>query len=145
MTWQERAACRDADPAAFIPDFGPSDRTARTARFVCLSQCGVTDRCRTFGDSLQATGLFGGVYREHTSDDYVTTDYRVHPPLIAFSPHPDSLLSRKGLAERFGYDDPDAVRKKLIRAGISPDSTDDTGANLYSLRRVRSILERDSR
>lgn len=56
--WQEHAACRGADPAAFFPERGAS---LAPARRLCAT-CPVSGPCGDYADTLAAEGPLDGLW-----------------------------------------------------------------------------------
>ena len=64
--WQDKAACRDTDPALFFPvgTTGPAIEQIASAKKVCLS-CLCRDDCLEFAlTTNQDTGIWGGTSEE---------------------------------------------------------------------------------
>lgn len=63
MTWEEQAACRDADPEIFFPPRGGKDArvSARGAKLIC-ARCPVSEECLDFAVEKDIKyGVWGGL------------------------------------------------------------------------------------
>lgn len=73
LAWQERAACRGADPHLFFPDI-PAGRQFRpvvadTARRYCHG-CPVLQQCDTWAETTLSVGLWASVWRRYRGSQY---------------------------------------------------------------------------
>ena len=74
MSWQENAACLDADPFLFdVRDFhtGSEEPAINAAGRRYCATCPMTRACGEMADDARLQGLYGGIYRRHQHGRYV--------------------------------------------------------------------------